>query len=312
MSPKTPHGRSGRQRRFRAAAASLALVAVAGTVVAFEGSHAPAPKSPAAMAAVGSPRPVARPRPQGLPVPLPSRVLSVPILMYHRVGSVAAREPAITDALTVSPRVFSEQMSWIHRAGFHAITQEQLFAALEYGHRLPARPIMITFDDGYRDVLWNAAPVLHRLHMHATAYIITDRVSGPDPSFLTWDELRMLEARGIAIGSHTVHHLDLTLMPPAEAYQELVASRRALERHLGHPVWWFAYPSGRENPEVVELVRRAGYRLAMTTMRGDVQSARHPFLLRSDEVLDTTGLRGLEWLLQRREGRASERDLEAG
>jgi peptidoglycan/xylan/chitin deacetylase (PgdA/CDA1 family) len=312
MSPKTPHGRSGRQRRCRVAAVSLAVLTSAGAAVAFDVLHAPASKAPTPAAAMGSPSPVTRARPDTLPVPLPNRVLSVPILMYHRVGSVAAREPAITDALTVSPQVFSEQMRWIHGAGFHAITQEQLFAALEYGHRLPGRPIMITFDDGYRDVLWNAAPVLHRLHMPATAYIITDRVSGPDPSFLTWDELRMLEARGIAIGSHTVHHLDLTLMPPAEAYQELVVSRRELERHLGHPVWWFAYPSGRENPEVVALVRRAGYRLAMTTMHGDVQSARHPFLLRRDEVLDTTGLRGLEWLLQRREGRASERDLEAG
>jgi peptidoglycan/xylan/chitin deacetylase (PgdA/CDA1 family) len=100
-----------------------------------------------------------------------------------------------------------------------------------------------TFDDGYRDVLWNAVPVLTRLRMPATAYVITGRVSGPDSSFLTWGELRALERHGVAIGSHTVHHLELPLLSDASARRELVESRRALERHLGQPVQWFAYPA---------------------------------------------------------------------
>ena len=71
---------------------------------------------------------------------------------------------------------------------------------------MPAEPVMITFDDGYRDVLWHAAPVLHRLHMPATEYVITGRVSNGDPSFLTWPQLGRLEKLGVTIGSHTVTH----------------------------------------------------------------------------------------------------------
>ena len=216
--------------------------------------------------------------------------------MYHRIGP-EPRGPSITRRLTVPQAVFGAQMRWLHAAGFHAITQRQLFAALEYGAPLPRRPVLITFDDGYRDVLWNAAPILHSLRMPATAYVITGRVSGPDSSFLTWAELRALERDGFAIGSHTVHHLELTDVPPPLALAELAASRRQLERHLGRPVPWLAYPGGRENRTVVALARRAGYLLAVTTRPGDTQSARLPLELHRDEVLDTTGVRGLAALL---------------
>ena len=234
-----------------------------------------------------------------LPVPLPHRSIAVPILMYHRVGPLSSRAPAITNALTVPPAVFAAQMRWLHAAGFHAITQRQLFDALEYGGRLPSSPVVLTFDDGYRDVLWNAAPVLTRMHMPATAYVITSRISDRDTSALTWPELRLLQARGFDIGSHTVHHLELPHLPAAQALYELVASRRALERRLGHPVQWFAYPSGAEDTAVLPLVRHAGYALAVTTRPGDVQAADRPLLLHRDEIFATTGVRGLAALLGR-------------
>jgi peptidoglycan/xylan/chitin deacetylase (PgdA/CDA1 family) len=234
-----------------------------------------------------------------LPNPLPTRVLAVPILMYHRVGAHSPEDRGYTPALTVTPSVFAAEMEWLHRDRFHAITMRQLFMALEWGAPLPAKPVLITFDDGYRDVLWNAAPVLSRLHMPATDFVITGRVSGRDSSFLTWPELRLLERRGFAIGSHTVHHLELTLLSSDQAAYELVASRRVLERHLGRPVPWFAYPAGRFDARAVALVARAGYALAVTTQPGAVQHADEPFLLHRDEILDTTGVRGLAAMVGR-------------
>lgn len=262
-------------------------------------SHQPAPPRAAAPQRRHSRRHPPRALRLALPSPLPQRSLAVPILMYHRVGPVDPGAPAITDALTVPSAVFASQMRWLHASGFHAITERQLFDALERGARLPPNPVLITFDDGYRDVLWNAAPVLARLHMPATAYVITGRISDGDPSFLTWPELRRLEALGFDIGSHTVHHVPLSHVPPAEARYELEASRHALERRLGRPVQWFAYPSGAVDAAVLPLVRRAGYVLAVTTERGDVQSAAHPFELHRYEILDTTGVRGLAALLGR-------------
>lgn len=217
--------------------------------------------------------------------------------MFHRVGPTPARAPAITDALTVSSAAFTAEMEWMKRAGFHAVTLRQVYAALEHGAPLPPHPVAITFDDGYRDVLWYAAPVLHRLHMPATAFVITGRIDDGDPSFLTWPELRRLERLGVTIGSHTVHHLDLTQLPPQEALYELVQSRRALRQHLHQPVLFFAYPGGRADTAVVALVRRAGYELALTTRHGFAQPRSQPLLLHRDGIYDRTGLRGLEALL---------------
>jgi peptidoglycan/xylan/chitin deacetylase (PgdA/CDA1 family) len=235
--------------------------------------------------------------PNGLPHPLPTRTLKVPILMYHRVG----RLPRFDDrypGLTVQPAVFRAQMEWLRAHDFHAISEPELFDALEWRASLPSRPVLITFDDGYTDVLRNAEPTLHRLHMPATAFVITERVSGRDPSFLTWRDLRDLERDGFTIGSHTVHHVDLTRLSPSQAWLELRQSRETLQRHLGVPVYWFSYPVGAEDPTVVRLVRRAGYLLAVTELRGFIQSARQPFLLHRDEISRTDGLRGFVDLME--------------
>jgi peptidoglycan/xylan/chitin deacetylase (PgdA/CDA1 family) len=233
-----------------------------------------------------------------LPTTLPGRTLTVPILMYHRIDALKPTLPAITRSLTVAPKDFAAQMVWLRGHGYHAITQEQLFAALERGRKLPAKPIMITFDDGYRDVLRNAAPWLKRLGMPATAYVITSRISNGDVSFLSWAQLHALEQSGVEIGSHTMHHSELPSLSDPAALQELIQSRHALEQHLGHPVQWFAYPAGKFDARTEELVRQAGYVLAVTTQPGAAQSGRAPLALHRYEVLDTTGVRGLAALLR--------------
>jgi peptidoglycan/xylan/chitin deacetylase (PgdA/CDA1 family) len=232
-----------------------------------------------------------------LPATLPARTLSVPILMYHRIDKLRSTLPAITRALTVDPGDFAAQMRWLAAHGFHTVTQEQLFAALEHSKRLPAKPVVITFDDGYRDVLAKAAPVMHRLAMRGTAYVITNRISGSDVSFLSWLQLNELEQNGIEIGSHTVDHAELPRLSDPAALQELIQSRHALELHLHHPVQWFAYPAGKFDSRTEALVRQAGYVLAVTTQSGSMQNAQSPFTLHRYEVLDTTGVRGLASLL---------------
>lgn len=220
--------------------------------------------------------------------------VNVPILEYHRIGAEPAGS-ALTDALTVGTGDFAAQMDWLHAEGFHAITPAELYDALAFGARLPTRPVLLTFDDGYRDVLWNVAPVLRRLHLHATAFVITARISGPDSSFLTWSELRRLEAFGFAIGSHSVDHAYLTTLAPDALAYELDRSRDILEQRLGHAVPWLSYPHGAFDSAVVAAARRAGYLLAVTEEPGSLQTDR--LELHRYEILDSTGLSGLKALL---------------
>jgi peptidoglycan/xylan/chitin deacetylase (PgdA/CDA1 family) len=271
-----------RRRSALALLAGLVLLVVAVGVVADFGGAAPAHEA-------GGP-PIAL---LHLPRPLPNRSLEIPILLYHRIDRHTAALPFITRRLTVEPRDFAAQMSWVRSHGFHALTQRQLFAGLEQGARLPCRPLLVTFDDGYSDVLHNAAPVLRRLGMPATMYVITDRPPLVNSGFLSWGGVKELEREGFDIGSHTVTHRPLTSLSSQEIVQELVPSRRELERRLGHPVQWLAYPHGAVDGRVVELTRYAGYVLAVTTSWGRIQDARDPLELHRLEILDSTGVAGL-------------------
>ena len=235
--------------------------------------------------------------PLRFPHPLPTRQRAVPILMYHRIDYVEPTTPAATKALTVSPEDFRHQMAWLKRHGYHTITQRSLFNALMCGSHLRRKPIVITFDDGYRDVYRYAAPVIERFGMHAISYLITERISGEDHSFLSWQQVRRFEDRGVEIGSHTVSHAALTSLSDAAALDELVKSRKKLERKLDHRVPWLAYPYGNYDGRIEALARKAGYKLAVTTEWGTLQSASRPFALKRLRVLDSTGVSGLAGML---------------
>jgi peptidoglycan/xylan/chitin deacetylase (PgdA/CDA1 family) len=275
--------------------AAVAVAALVASSSAFAQNAAAVPDVAAAEAASG----LRLDCPLRLPAPLPARTRAVPILMYHRINVVSSTTPATSRRLTVHPAVFARQMRWLKRHGYHAITQRRLFDALMCGRPLPRRPILITFDDGYRDNYVNASPVIARLDMRATAYVISGRISNGDRSFLTWPQLRRLERRGVEIGSHTVSHRSLTSLSTTQARAELVRSRRVLERRLGHRVPWLAYPFGAYNGRIESLARRAGYLLAVTTVHGTRHSARRPFALPRLRVLDSTGVRGLAAMLAR-------------
>ena len=235
--------------------------------------------------------------PLRFPSPLPSRQRVVPILMYHRIDYVTSSTPAATKALTVSPEDFRHQMRWLKRHGYHTITQRSLFNALMCGNDLPRKPIVVTFDDGYRDVYRYAAPVIDRFGMKAISYVITERISGDDPSFLKWKQVRRFEKFGVEIGSHTVSHASLTSLSDAGALAELTRSRKKLENKLDHRVPWLAYPYGDYDSRIESLARKAGYRLAVTTDWGSLQSASRPFALKRLRVLDSTGVSGLAAML---------------
>jgi peptidoglycan/xylan/chitin deacetylase (PgdA/CDA1 family) len=254
--------------------------------------------APAAHAVAVAPPAHHRRRRLQLPADLPARKLELPILTYHRIDRPAPREPAMERRLTVAPADFAAQMRWLAAHGYHGVTERQVYDAVAHGRELPPRPVLVTFDDGYRDVLTYAVPVLERLHFPATAFVITNRTGdGAGGPWLTWADLHRMERLGLDVGSHTVSHRNLTALPPAAARDELVRSRRALELHLGHPVQWFAYPFGGVDGPVAALTRQAGYVLAVTTRPGRVQDGSRPLELHRDEVLDTTGVAGVAALV---------------
>jgi peptidoglycan/xylan/chitin deacetylase (PgdA/CDA1 family) len=202
-----------------------------------------------------------------LPAHPSHRILNIPVLIYHRVAwpippSANGRE------FTVAPHNFDLQMNWLQDHGFHPITQATLFRALADNGKLPAKPIVITIDDGYVDgvhaILHGLVTRTHR--WPATFFIITGRI-GKGP-FLSWPDIHLLEGSGMDIGSHTVFHTPLARLNPAQLRFELTRSRRTLTAGLGHPIYWFAYPYGSVDYGAQQAVMHAGYLLAYTTVPG--------------------------------------------
>ncbi len=208
------------------------------------------------------------------PAGAPPQSVHVPVLTYHRVAPLSA--VGLPD-LKVDPANFVAEMSALHSAGYHAITQAQLFDAL-YRHRtLPRRPVLISVDDGYVDDVTRILPALKRLHMVATFFVITGRMT--EPGFLSADQIRTLESAGMDIGDHTAHHVDLRLLSAEELRMETAGSRRVLQRVLGHPVYFFAYPFGTYNDHVLTAVRAAGFTMAYTTAGGTTESTSAPLTM---------------------------------
>ena len=205
----------------------------------------------------------------------------VPILMYHRIAPVSTVTNAVSRDLTVTPAAFRAQMAWLAANGYRAITQEQLFRGLYEGAPLPKRPVVFTFDDGYVDGEKSVLPMLVKRKWPATFYVITGRVG--QRAFMSWRQLQHLDRAGMDIGSHTVGHRELPGLDSAGKRAQLTDSKRDLERHLHHPVYWFCYPAGRFDTASVQATKDAGYLIAVTTQPGST--------VRADRPLETPRIR---------------------
>ncbi len=219
--------------------------------------------------------PARRTVPALIPPATPSdHSVQVPVLTYHRVAPLSAVGQL---DLKVDPANFAAELQALHDGGYHTVSQTQLFDALYKGGPLPAHPIVISVDDGYVDDVRTILPDLERWHMVATFFVITGRMT--EPGFLDADQIRELDRAGMDVGDHTAHHVDLRTLTPAELNAETAGSRQVLERVLGHPVYYFAYPFGAYDAGVLQAVRAAGFTMAYTTMYGVTESAADPLTM---------------------------------
>ena len=186
----------------------------------------------------------------------------LPILMYHHL------EPDRTSPspYNLTPDLFSAQLKILQRRGFTTFSFQQLFAALDGKRTLPARAVVLTFDDGYADLAEYALPVLHRYGFGAAVYIVTrqlggtnvwDAARGAPLSLITAGQIRFWASQGIDFGAHSRTHADLRDLPARELSEEVVGSGKDLEAILGTKVVSFAYPYGFHNRAVDDCVRSA-------------------------------------------------------
>jgi peptidoglycan/xylan/chitin deacetylase (PgdA/CDA1 family) len=223
-----------------------------------------------------------------LPANPPPRTVQVPILTWHRVAVFAQEYTKSIPDETVEPSVFAQEIDALATHGYHPISQLQLFNALFHDAVLPPRPVLLTVDDGYVDDVKTILPILQAHHFVATFYIITHRFH--EPGFLNTTEVRRLDAAGMDIGAHTRNHVPLAKVSATEMTEQISGSRRDLERVVGHPVQWFAYPFGSFDDAVVAAVRKAGFALAVTTQGGTSESSQAPLRMPRIHIGRSAGL----------------------
>ena len=198
-----------------------------------------------------------------------------PILMYHQIDVTPARGTPLR-GLTVSPGRFARQMALLRHLGWRGVSMSELEPYLR-GER-HGKVVGLTFDDGYRNNLDHALPVLQANGFTATCYVLSDPFEGRNawddaigmtqkPLF-TPQDMRAWVAGGMEIGAHSRHHADLTTIDIASARDEIAGCKQALEAVIGREVRHFCYPYGRYRDEHVALAREAGYATATTTERG--------------------------------------------
>ncbi|HBX71170.1 MAG TPA: hypothetical protein DEH25_17795 [Chloroflexi bacterium] len=182
--------------------------------------------------------------------------VTVPILLYHHVeGDVSYSR------YYVSVPDFRAQMQALHDWGYTAIPISLLLDALIKGAELPEKPIVITFDDGNRNIYDNAFPIMQEFGFPGVFYIVANRLnSGTNIAHVP--ELKEMLAVGWEIGSHSYTHSDLTLDHSIAQY-EILQSKLDIEDALGIKVQTFAYPYGTIDPYLAQKVQDYGYRAGM-------------------------------------------------
>lgn len=196
--------------------------------------------------------------------------LHVPVLMYHHVQPYNLAKERGQTSLTVDSVVFDQQMAYLVSEGYTSISAEELANALKTRSALPAKPIVITMDDGYKDNFEYAYPVIQKYGLVANIMIPTGLME--NPGWLTWSDLKtMVDSGRFFAYDHTWSHVALAGVSDEKIQTEVVTAKKQLEEHLGKTINVFAYPYGSENSKVADILRQNGFSVAFSTIPGKTQ-----------------------------------------
>ncbi len=224
-----------------------------------------------------TPSPMPTATPTSTPIPFPTvnptpEILTmsvrVPILMYHYLSVPPKNADVLRTDLSVTPLRFETHLAYLQRAGYKTISMETLAYALAGRVQLPDKPIIITFDDGYRDAYQNAFPLLKKYGNVATFFVFTQPIDTANVQFLSWDMITEMHQAGMEFGSHSYTHPDMRNRKVDYLVYQILGSKEAIEQRIGEPVRFFCYPAGHYDNLVIKVLDSANFWGAVTTANG--------------------------------------------
>lgn len=200
--------------------------------------------------------------------------------MYHAVSWDRS-------LISTSPEIFQQQMEWLHSQGCQAISLSQLVHQLDHAKNPRPKTVVLTFDDGFAGLFEHVFPILGRYNFSATVFLVSGYCGGlnnwpgqladvPSMPLLDWDQIRAMDEGGIEFGAHTVSHPMLDQLEPDAIRKEIVESKQQIETHLDHEIDTFAYPYGRYN-EFIKQIVKSEFHAACTTRVGLAGLHHDPF-----------------------------------
>ncbi|WP_405738664.1 polysaccharide deacetylase family protein [Anaerovibrio slackiae] len=204
---------------------------------------------------------------------------TVMVLNYHKVVDEHM-------SLSVPLADFEQHMKWLKEYGYTSITPEELYEFIVNGSELPEKPVLITFDDGYKDNYTNAYPIMKKYGFKGTIFVVTGFL-GVYGNYMTWEQAKELADNGFSIESHTYSHKSMTEASDEEISKELTKSRDTIKNKLGIEADFMAYPTGTYNLHIAELVQKAGYKGAFTIKYDNVSRESNVYALERVPIFHT-------------------------
>lgn len=193
---------------------------------------------------------------------VPVEEVRIPILMYH---SICNDDP--NNSLMIPTEMFAEQMEWLRENDFTAMSMDEVIEAMNTG-KVPKRPVLITFDDGYADNYINAFPELKNNNLKGTFFIISDTITEEGGYYMSTSMLKEMKEAGMEIENHTANHLELNNLSREDAIDSIKRGQEFLRSVIGSNGNYLCYPVGRYSDETIEIQKELGIKAALTTQGG--------------------------------------------
>jgi peptidoglycan/xylan/chitin deacetylase (PgdA/CDA1 family) len=222
-----------------------------------------------------TPTPSSTPTPTSTPTPSPTPTpsgfcLHVPVVLYHHIKPLADAAAAGQKSLDVDPSYFDGQMKYLSEQGYTSLKAEDLVNALINHTGVPAKPIIITFDDGYDDINQYAYPIARKYNMTINLMIITGLMD--NPGYLSWNQLKeMVNSGTVRAYDHTWSHYPLVNGDEGKITMEINTAQQQLDDHLGTTPKVITYPNGSVDGRVISIAKNNGFIAGFSTVGGSTQ-----------------------------------------
>ncbi|MDP4120807.1 MAG: polysaccharide deacetylase family protein [Bacillota bacterium] len=186
----------------------------------------------------------------------------IPVLLYHNFVTDSSTVPSYNLDYTCTPSQFEENMTTLLNNGYHVISFLQLYNAVKKRDKLPAKPMIITLDDGLIGQYNYAFPIIKKLNIHAGAFIVPDWLgkTTDDGTYFTWPQANEMKKSGyIDILSHSMKHMHYLGVPINQFVSDTAESFSIINQKIGaYPIEVYAYPYGNYNIQMVQALKKSG------------------------------------------------------